>query len=185
MRLRSVASLSSLMIILFTIGVIPSLTQEAFAAPSIASYVANDPDDGDAVYSNGDTITINLSSAGNVTLGVITDTTDITGNFTFPIDNPLTAATFTGEWITTSQLLITLTSIGTNTLTIDSSTVDPTAGNNIGDPNPNDNSVMSAADPNVTLSGDFGLFVAVSKNGSGSAANRCSLTSAADGRFKT
>jgi len=149
------------------IGFAPNLTQEAFAAPSISTYVADDPDDLDTVYSDGDTITINLSSAGNVTLGVITNTLDITGNFTFPIDDPLTAATFTGEWITDTQLLITLTSIGTNTLTIASSTVDPTPGNNIGDPNPNDNSVMSAADPNVVLSGDFGLFVAVSKNGSG------------------
>ena len=135
--------------------------------PSITSYVANDPDDGDTVYSDGDTITINLSGAGNVTVGVITDNTDITGNFTFPIDDPLAGATFTGEWVTTSQLLITLTSIGTNTLVVGTSTVDPSAGNNIGGPNPNDNTVMTSADPDVLLSGDFGLFVAASTGGDG------------------
>jgi len=122
---------------IFTISVLGM--SNAYAAPSISTYVANDPDDGDAIYSDGDTITINLSSAGNVTTGIITDTTDITGNFTF-VPNPLTGATFTGDWVTTSQLLITLTSIGTNTLVVGTSTVDPSAGNNIGDPNPNDNS---------------------------------------------
>jgi len=148
---------------IFTISVLGM--SNAYAAPSISTYVANDPDDGDAVYSDEDTITINLSSAGNVTTGIITDTTDITGNFTF-VPNPLTGATFTGEWVTTSQLLITLTSIGTNTLVVGTSTVDPSVGNNIGDPNPNDNSVMSSGDPDVVLSGDFGLFVAAS-GGSG------------------
>ncbi len=43
--------------------VIPIAFQDAYAAPTITSYVANDPDDADAVYSNGDTITINLSGA--------------------------------------------------------------------------------------------------------------------------
>jgi len=153
------------LIVIATLAVFGFAIDEAYAAPSITSYVANDPDDGDTVYSDGDTITINLSSAGNVTIGIITDTTDITGNFTF-VPNPLTAATFTGEWVTTSQLLITLTSIGTNTLVVGTSTVDPSAGNNIGDPNPNDNSLMSSADPDVLLTGDFGLFVAAS-GGSG------------------
>ena len=151
---------------IFTIGLLG--INNAYAThPSITSYVGNDPDDGDTVYSDGDTITINLSGAGNVTVGIITDTTDITGNFTF-VPNPLTAATLTGEWVTTSQLLITLTSIGTNTLVVGTSTVDPSAGNNIGAHNPNDNSVMTSADPDVVLTGDFGLFVAATANGEGS-----------------
>ncbi len=148
----------------FIIGIITISVlgmSNAYAAPSISTYVANDPDDGDAVYSDGDTITINLSSDGNGTTGIITDTTDITGNFTF-VPNPLTGATSTGECVTLSQLLLTLTSIGTNTLVVGTSTVDPSAGNNIGGPNPNDNTVMTSADPDVVLSGDFGLFVAVS-----------------------
>jgi len=151
----------------FTIGLLG--INNAYAThPSITSYVGNDPDDGDTVYSDGDTITINLSGAGNVTVGVITDNTDITGNFTFALGDPLTGgAAFTGEWISTTELRITFTTIGT-AVTLATSTVDPSAGNNIGAPNPNDNSVMTSADPDVVLTGDFGLFVAVTTNGQGS-----------------
>ncbi len=55
MGLLSVASLSSLMIILFTIGVVPYLTQDAFAAePESSLFMADDPDDLDTILSNGD-----------------------------------------------------------------------------------------------------------------------------------
>ena len=149
----------SLIIVLVFIAISIPL-QVAYAAPTITSYVADDPNDGDAVYSDGDTITINLSVAGNVTVGVITVESDITGNFTFPTDDPLFGATFTGEWVTKQQLVITLTSIGANTLVVGASTVEPTGGNNIGEDPFFDDAGMATGSP-VTLSGNFGLFVAL------------------------
>jgi hypothetical protein len=156
---------------IFILGTL-GISQDAFAvAPVISSYVADDPNDLDAIWSNGDTITINLDVTGNVTIGAITDNTDITGNFTFPLQDPLNGATFTGEWITKKQLVITVSSIGGNTPLIGTSTVDPKSTNNIST-TVNDTSVMLTSTADVVLSGDFGLFVALISNG-GSGCDDC------------
>jgi len=158
-----------IVVILFTIGFTPYLAQEAFATHVISSYVANDPDDGDTVFGIGDTLTITLDVAGNVTTGAVTVPTDVTGNFTFTA-NPLATFTtdWTANWINTTQLQITFVTNPT-ALTIGASTVEATAGNNIGDGS-GDEGLTTAQS---TLSGDFGLFVAASTGGGGGCTGDC------------
>jgi len=159
---------------LFSLGLAPYLTQEAFAlAPTITSYVADDPDNLDGVYSNGDTLTITLSAGSNATAQVVQNAA-ITGNFTFTTADPLTGgAVFTGEWTSNSVLVITMTTIGT-AISLGTAEVDVNgATNNIGITlNNTDNTVMVPA-ANVALTGDFGIVAAAasSNNGGGSGCN--------------
>ena len=69
MHSKSFVWLSAFVAILFTIGFAPNLTQEAFAVgePAFSLFVADDPDDGDTILSNGDTLTITFSEATNAT----------------------------------------------------------------------------------------------------------------------
>lgn len=157
---------------MFTIGFTPFFSQEAFAlAPTITSYVADDPNNLDGVYSNGDTLTITLSAGSNATAQVVQNSA-ITGNFTFTTADPLTGgAVFTGEWTSNSVLVITMTTIGT-VIALGTAEVDVNgATNNIGITlNNTDNTVMVPA-ANVALTGDFGVVAtaaASSNNGGGS-----------------
>jgi len=169
--------------ILFTIGFAPYLTQDVFAlAPTITSYVADDPNDLDTIWSIGDTLTINLSANSNATqtncgdpvvLPCTTSPGAVTGNFTFSGVNPLTGATFTAQWTSNATLQLTFSVLGSSTPVIGSSTqVDVNGGVNTLGPEDNiaDNTVMISA-TNVDLSGDFGLFVAVTTNGGGDGCN--------------
>jgi len=163
MRLLSVATLSSFTIILFTIGFVPNLTQDAFAdIATINGFTVDDPDDGDIVYSVGDTLTITFDVATNQT-GVVTDA-NIAGNFTFT-NQDINDNTFSGTW-TTNQIL---------TLTVDAITTSPIIGttgisalgtNNIGTLGETVDS-HNAAGTDIKLAGDFGLFVAVTGGGDG------------------
>ena len=146
-------------VVLFTIGVTPYLTQDAFAAsPTISAYVANDPDDIDRVFGAGDTITINTNIPTNATLGNVTNAAFVTGNFTF-VPDPLAGLTFvtdwTANWISSTALEITFININ-NVLTITTSTVDTTGGNTIGDQTIDEAGMTSVG--TVPLTGDFGLF---------------------------
>ncbi|MGY5147205.1 MAG: hypothetical protein ACW9W4_04330 [Candidatus Nitrosopumilus sp. bin_7KS] len=174
---KSPVLLIGIIVILFTIGFTPYLTQEAFAAaPTISSYVADDPDDLDVVYSNDDTLTINLSAASNATTTTCGGSTfpceissgAVTGNFTFS-PNPISGATFTAEWTSNSALRLTFSSIGT-AVALSTSNVVVNTGNTIGPfNNGSDNTVMIVPGSTVSLTGDFGLFVAatVTNNGGG------------------
>ncbi len=147
----------SLIVVFLSLIVLPIAFQVAYAQPSIASYVANDPDGGDAVFSNGDTITINTDVATNATVAVITEPLFVTANFTFAAPDPLDGLTFTtdwtAEWTTDSSLVITFINIG-NVAVVSTTTVIVTGGNTIGDQTADDAGMTGAAD---TLSGDFGL----------------------------
>jgi len=170
-----------IVVILFTIGFTPYLSQEAFAHSAVVSaYTANDPDDGDTVFSNGDTLTITTSTATNATVAVIGDANEafVTGNFTFAV-NPFVGLTYgaasdwQAEWTDASTLVITFANIGANTPVVATSTVVVTGGNTIGESgNPDDLGMTGAAD---TLAGDFGLFVAatVTSDGGGSGCTDC------------
>jgi len=165
MRLLSVASLSSFMILLFMIGFAPNLTQDAFAASGISSAVANDPDDGDTVYSVGDTVTITFPAATNATASGTMTNAEIIANFTWTTAD-VDSDTLTGTWDGASTILTILVNAIAG--------VDPP----LPDTDPvnyqvrtgklgylNDTEFTAAT---VTLTGDFGLFVAVtSSNGSG------------------
>jgi len=160
--------LIGVVVILFTIGFTPYLTQNAFAlAPTITSYVADDPNDLNTVWDAGDTITINLSAGVNATTGNVRNAI-VTGNFTFPLLSPIAGATYTSEWISTSVLRLTFSVVGTNTPIIGSSTtIDVNPTNNLGITlNNTDNTVMQPA-TDVNLSGDFGLFVAATTSTDG------------------
>jgi len=72
--------------VLFAVGFVPYLTQDAFADTiAISSWVANDPDDGDTVYSVGDTLTLTFSGATNATNGGTMTHAEVIANFTFVI----------------------------------------------------------------------------------------------------
>ncbi len=169
MKALSLTKLSILALVLLTVTLSPNLMQEAFATHSISTYVANDPDDGDAVFGAGDTLTITTDVATNATVGAVSVATDVTGNFTFTT-NPLGTFTtdWTAEWIDTSNLVITFININ-NVPVVGTSTVEGAAGNNIGDGS-GDEGLSTATS---TLSGDFGLFVAVSTNNGGGCSGDC------------
>jgi len=158
---KSSISLFIFVVVLFTIGFAPYLTQEAFAdQPTIDGFIVDDPDDGDTSYSVGDTITITFDVPTNQT-GVVTDA-NIFGNFTFT-NQDINDNTFSGTW-TTNQIL---------TLTVDAITTSPIIGttgisalgtNNIGvlgETVDADNALGT----DIKLTGDFGLFVAVTGGG--------------------
>jgi len=158
------STLSVFLLVLFTVGLIPYLTSDAFAAsPTITAFIGNDPDDGDTVFGAGDTLTITTDIATNATIGTVSNAAFVTGNFTFALPDPLATLTFTtdwtAEWIDASNLVITFININ-NVPVISTSTVDTTVGNTIGDQTA-DNAGMTNGAADI-LSGDFGLFTATS-----------------------
>ena len=122
---------------------------EAYAVHTISTYVADDPDDGDVVYSVGDTLTISFSAPTNQS-GAVTKA-NIDGNFTFALPNISPGATFTGTWADPSTLVITITGTGPIP-TIGASTVAPAGGTNIGDAG--STHIIGGAG---LLAGDFGV----------------------------
>jgi len=152
--------------VLLAIGVVPYLTQDVFAhQTSLSSWVANDPDDGDTVFSAGDTLTLTFAAATNQTLGLISQSA-IDGNFTFN-GGTVSDGTYTGNWIDTSNLVITILTAGTTPI-IDTTTAIPKAGNTIGVSGEGagaDSTHTLAITASSALTGDFGLFVAVSSGG--------------------
>jgi len=178
MKLSSIPTLSAFMIILLSIGFAPYLAQDAFAdRPTISGWVADDPDDtGNNDFSTGDTLTINFGAATNATINnhVITQTS-IDGNYTFS-GGTISDGTYTGTWTDTSTFVITIDTAGT-TPVISTTTITPQAANTIGldgEAVPqagSDHTLDTVASP--ALTGDFGLFLAVSTNGGGSCGVDC------------
>ena len=153
--------------ILFTIAVTPYLTHDAFADTiDISSWVANDPDDGDTVYSAGDTLTLTFSGNTNATNGGTMTHAEVIANFTFTTPNIATGATFSGLWTSLSTLQITVDTAGT-AATIGGTTVQGAlpADGRIGTAADGQNNGLDGthgltATASSALTGDFGLFVA-------------------------
>lgn len=162
----------TLMIIIFTLSITPYLVSDVFADTlDISSWVANDPDDGDAIYSDGDTLTLTFSANTNATNGGAMTDTEIKANFTFATPNIATGATFSGLWTSLSTLQITVDTAGTDT-TIGGTTVrgalpaEGRIGTSVdGQNNGLDNTHGLTNTPSSVLTGDFGLFVAVTTSG--------------------
>lgn len=158
-------------VILFTIGFTPYLTQDVFAASPIVSAVANDPDDGDTVYSVGDTIVITFPGATNATASGTMSNTEFRANFTVVTTDIDTADTITGVWTSTSVLTLTVNTIaGVDPPTINTDTVNYDVAN--GNLFYAVNATAGGAGTEflgtpVTLTGDFGLFVAATTTTSG------------------
>ncbi len=163
MRSKSFVWLSAFVAILFTIGVAPYLTQNAFADVAIINgFTVDDPDNGDRVYSIGDTITITFDIATNQT-GVVTDA-NVAGNFTFTNQN-INDNTFSGTWTTNQILTLTVNAITTSPI-IGTTGITALAGNNIGVLGENnEDNTHNAEGTDFKLTGDFGLFVAVTTGG--------------------
>ncbi len=137
----------------------------AFAASGISSAVADDPDDADAVYSVGDEILITFPAPTNATaLGTMTNG-EIIANFTWTTAD-VDSDTLTGTWDATSQFLtIVVNAIGGVDPPIpNTDTVNYQVGT--GKIGYAGNNTEFTADP-VTLTGDFGLFVALVLNDGG------------------
>ena len=146
--------------ILLTIAVTPYLTQNAFAASGISSAVADDPDDADTVYSVGDTITITFPAQVNSTFaGLTMSNTEFRANFTVAPSDIDTADTLTGVWNAgATAVTLTINTITGSTPPIvntDTFEYDPTLGNIHYQTNGTEFTNTA-----VTLTGDFGLFVA-------------------------
>lgn len=161
------------LIAVFSLGFVSLMSQDAFAASPIVSAVANDPDDGDAVYSVGDTIVITFPGATNATASGTMSNTEFRANFTVATTDIDTADIVTGVWTSTSVLTLTVGTIaGVDPPTINTDTVNynVASGNLFYAVNATagGGGTEFAATP-VTLTGDFGLFVAatVTSNGGG------------------
>jgi len=153
--------------ILFSITLMPYLTQDAFATFSpLTSAIANDPDDGDAIYSVGDTIVITFPVAVNGTFASGTmDNDEFRANFTFSASDIDDNDIVSGVWNSAATALtITIdTIIGTIAPVINTETIsyDVTNGN-IGY---GTNSTEFAGGA-VTLTGDFGIIAVTTSSGS-------------------
>jgi len=145
--------------------------QHAYAAiPQFVTYVADDPDDGDAVFSNGDTITITFDIATNATGGGVISKAEIDANFTDGAGAPDYGAAYSGVWSAGSTTLtITVTDVTGSDLIIGVDTIDGAGTTDIADADGGNADLISGS-PSVTLSGNFGLFVAVT---GGSGAGGC------------
>ncbi|MCV0401595.1 MAG: hypothetical protein K5777_06430 [Nitrosopumilus sp.] len=166
--------------VLFTVGFSPYLTQDAFAASPLSSAVANDPDDGDAVFSVGDTVLIKFPAGVNATNGGSMSLTEFNNNFTTTnpaaFDGTITATWQTPDADGPTELLISWSAI-TTALQITTTTVGYNAGGNLFYAV---NATAGGAGTEFTttavnLTGDFGLFVAATatSNGGGSGCIDC------------
>lgn len=150
---------------LLVIAVTPYLTQNAFAASGISSAVADDPDDLDTAYSVNDTITITFPAATNATASSIMTNAGFRANFTVNTSTIDTADTITGLW-NTARTILTLTIntvtgadppiVGTDTFQYDVANGNLFYAGNATAGGAGTEFTGTA----VTLTGDFGLFVA-------------------------
>ena len=160
-----------LTIILLGIGFIPYLTSDAFAAePEFSSFVADDPDDLDAVLSNGDTLTITFSEATNATNNGAMTRAEIIANFTDGTGGVDWGDAYSGVWNGDSTVLtVTLTDVTNAILTLGATTIEGRSTTNISSAAEGTNAeLIDATSVTATLSGNFGLFSSSSSsNGSG------------------
>jgi len=164
----------SLTVIFMAFIVIFMPTQQAFGvfAP-LTSAIADDPDDGDTVYSEEDTITITFPFAVNASFaGGTMDNTEFGVNFTISNTDLEASDTVSGVWdssVPVTFITITIDTIaGSTPPVIDIDVITAPASGNIGYSG-ND---THFAGGEVTLTGDFGLFVAVITGQDGSSGCR-------------
>ncbi|KAF6243352.1 hypothetical protein C6988_03670 [Nitrosopumilus sp. b1] len=155
LNIKSILLLGSLSVL----GIFSTLTDDAFAAvPQFDTFVAADPDNGDLVYSVGDTLTINFDIATNATGGGTMTTAEINANFTFASpDISGGGTTYTGLWSADStSLTITITGLG-NVPVISSTTVQGAGTTTIADADGGNTDLINVGADTATLSGNFGV----------------------------
>ncbi len=132
---------------------------EAYAAvPQFNTYVADDPDNLDLVYSNGDTVTITFDIATNATGGGVISQAEIDANFTDSVGPPDLGTTYTGVWSADSTTLtITVTDVTGGTIAIGVDTIGGRGTTTIADADGGNADLISVGGDTATLSGDFGV----------------------------
>ncbi len=155
--------------VIVSIGIIGTGLNEAYAVvPLFDTYVADDPDNGDIVFSNGDTITINFDSATNATGNGLISQAEINANFTDGAGAPDFGTTYSGVWSAGStSLVITVTDVTGHNLFIGVDTIAGTAGTNIAGIAGTNADLISIGGDTATLSGDFGVIAAPAASGGG------------------
>ena len=130
-------------------GLISNYVSADRAPPAIMSVTANDPDDGDAVYGNGDTVTFVFSENTNQPSAAIKSDLDTLYNF-----SPSLGTDYTGSWTDAKTLVLTLgdTSGGTAP-TIGATTFTLQAAGNLKD-SPGTSPASTDTSPSIT--GDWG-----------------------------
>jgi len=170
-KVFSISKILGLTIILLTFGLFPYLTSDAFAAePEFSSFVADDPNDLDAILSNGDTLTITFSEATNATNNGAMTRAEIIANFTDGTGGVDWGDAYSGVWNGDSTILtVTLTDVTNAILSLGATTIEGRSTTNISSAAEGTNAeLLDATSVTATLSGDFGLFTSTSSsNGSG------------------
>lgn len=148
------------------------MSPDAFAASGISNATANDPDDADAVYSVDDTIIIAFPAPTNATGSGTMSNTEFRANFTIDTTDIDTADTVTGVWNAASDILTltinTIAGVDPPTANTDTVSYDVSNGNLFYAVNATAGGAGTEFLGNpVTLTGDFGLFVAASTTNNG------------------
>jgi len=173
-KFNSNSTIAFSMIILFSMALMPYLTQDAFAASPIVSAVANDPDDGDRVYSVGDTIIITFPGDTNATSGGTMTNAEFRLNFTVSNSDIDVDDTVSGVWTSQSILTITIDAIADAlsldpVIDTDEVNYDVSGGTLFYELNDTAGGAGTEfTGTAVTLTGDFGLFLAAILSGGGS-----------------
>ena len=143
---------------------------EAYAAvPQFSTYVADDPDNLDLVYSDGDTVTITFDIATNATGGGLISQAEIDLNFTDSVGPPDFGTTYTGVWSLDSRTLtITVTDVTGGTIAIGVDTIGGRGTTTIADADGGNADLISVGGDTATLSGDFGVVVVATSGGGSS-----------------
>ncbi|MBA4718795.1 MAG: hypothetical protein HRO68_06775 [Nitrosopumilus sp.] len=101
------ANIASLDTSSLMIGTTGALTGDfGQTAPVLTTALANDPDNGDTVISDGDTVIFTFTNPTNSTVSGTMTAAEVTGNFTFASGDLGTGAT--GLWDTATQLTVTV-----------------------------------------------------------------------------
>jgi hypothetical protein len=140
---------------------------EAYAAvPQFDTYVADDPDNGDTVLSDGDTVTITFNIATNATGNGLITQGEIDANFTDGVGPPDFGTAYSGVWSADSKsLTITITDATGGTIAIGVDTIGGRGTTTIADADGGNADLISVGGDTALLSGDFGVIAA---GGSGS-----------------
>lgn len=147
----------------------------AFAAvPQFDTYVADDPDNGDEVFSNGDTLTITFNIATNATGNGSISKAEIDLNFTDGAGAPNFGTAYSGVWSADSTTLtITVTDVTGGALTIGVSTIAGAATTDIADADGGNGDLINVGGDTATLSGDFGVVVSLNTGGGDGCVGDC------------
>lgn len=128
------------------------------AVPQFDTYVADDPDNGDVVLSDGDTVTITFDIPTNATANGAISQAEIDANFTDGVGAPDFGAAYNGVWAPDSMsLTITITDATGGTIAIGVDTILGRGTTTIADADGGNADLISIGGDSATLSGDFGV----------------------------